>query len=267
MSKLKNLEEIKQFWDSASKSALDHRKLRPVAPDEQLQRLIESRIKPYLKPTWKCLDIGCGDGLSTIKFAPLVKKITAIDYIEGFVERAKKNAAKNSITNIEFQNGNILKLPALTEKNKYDCLITIRCLINLGSWENQKKALSNIAKVVKRGGYAIISEGWHEGVMGVKDYWLNHNLGEFNIPTFNCLIKKSQFEKAIAKDFEIIDYHGFGFYMFMSRIFQPIFVSPEKPHHNHLINKKAEQMLMENKSLEKAFPECDYTGLYVLRKK
>ncbi|CAG0943395.1 hypothetical protein BROC_02280 [Candidatus Brocadiaceae bacterium] len=261
-----NLEEIKEFWEKSSSVEVDERNLRPVAPDEQIQNFLEKNIIKYLQQDWKCLEIGCGDGFSTVKFAPSVKKILAVDYVEKLIERAGKKALAENIKNIEFVHGNALELQEIT-KEKFDALISIRCLINLASWENQAKVLENIANLIKPGGYVFIAEGWEEGLLGMQELWRKHNLGEFKKAPFNQFIEKKNFLKAIENNFEVINYHGLGYYLFMSRVLQPAYLFPEKPDHNHKINKVAARMLMENHNLESAFPECDYAGLYVLKRK
>ncbi len=80
-------------------------------------------------------------------------------------------------------------------------------------------------------------------------------------------MKRSIFEEAACEQFEIVDYHGLGFYLFMSRVFQPLFRQPDEPVHDHPINCIAGKMIEVAPSLNEAFSEYDYAGMYVLRKK
>ena len=70
----------------------------------------------------------------------------------------------------------------------------------------------------------------------------------------------------MQSDFEILHYENLGFYIFMFRVFQAAYVAPEPPRHTHDINRIAAQMgclgVCPNE-----FRDCDYAGVYVLRRK
>src|SRR5205823_14164137 len=81
---------------------------------------------------------------------------------------------------------------------------------------------------------------------------------------YNLLLPRTEFEAAAAKHFEIEAYHSLGFYLFMSRVVQPLLVAPEAPRHDHRINQVAAQL---SRVLDRsAFRDCDYAGVYVLRR-
>ena len=53
------------------------------------------------------LDLCCGNGLLTRRYAPLVKRIVAVDYTPGFIEMALQ---VNHYENIDYVNADVLKL-------------------------------------------------------------------------------------------------------------------------------------------------------------
>src|SRR6476620_8350343 len=98
----KSEEDIRQYWDNAAKVSCDADGLRPVARDPYLQEAVEEAIEPWLDPTASVLDLGCGDGLSTLRFATQVESIVGVDYIAGFVDRARVAADQRKIKNARF---------------------------------------------------------------------------------------------------------------------------------------------------------------------
>jgi 2-polyprenyl-3-methyl-5-hydroxy-6-metoxy-1,4-benzoquinol methylase len=71
----------------------------------------------------KVLEIGCGIGTATIKFAQAgAKKVTAVDLSEISLETAKKRAEVYGLTNIEFYQANAEELSKTVPKEKYDLI-------------------------------------------------------------------------------------------------------------------------------------------------
>ncbi len=57
------------------------------------------------------LDVACGTGELSIFLSPYVKSVTGIDFSEGMIEWAKRNAAIAGAENVLFLNDNVEKLP------------------------------------------------------------------------------------------------------------------------------------------------------------
>jgi len=57
------------------------------------------------------LDVACGPGLIVVAFARVVKHATGIDLTPAMLERARKYAAEQGVTNITWQQGDVLPLP------------------------------------------------------------------------------------------------------------------------------------------------------------
>jgi SAM-dependent methyltransferase len=259
--------QIRAHWAAAAEHELDSRGTRPTAPDPHLQDAIENGIGRYLRPAQRALDIGCGDGLSTLRFAKSVDRILGVDYIDGYVRKAQQRAKESGVTNASFEPGDVLGLsPVRARHGLFDAVITIRCLINLPSVEDQMNALQEIAGVVAPGGLYLISEGWAEGIEGLNLMRRRAGLAEMDIAKHNLLIRRGDLEREAAKYFELVDYIGVGFFLFMSRVVQPLLIAPEKPSHFHPLNKigfDIERLCL----LSGQFDSCDYAGLYVFRRR
>ena len=89
----KSLEEVQEFWQVAAKAPLDADGLRPTARDPYLQEALETLIEARLDGG-RLIDVGCGDGLSTLRFAPRVDSVIGVDFVQGFVDQARRNAAE-----------------------------------------------------------------------------------------------------------------------------------------------------------------------------
>ena len=138
----KTLADIQEYWSEAAKIAADAQNLRPTARDPHLQVVVEAIMERWLHARATLLDIGCGDGLSTLRFSRRVSQAIGVDFVNEYVTKAKANAMNRAISNVEFEVGNVLDLAELRRwRGTFDIVTTIRCIINLPSWDNQANAI------------------------------------------------------------------------------------------------------------------------------
>jgi hypothetical protein len=129
----------------------------------------------------------------------------------------------------------------------------------------QKIAIGQIARCIRPGGLYLTSEGWQDGYEGLNLAREREGLAPMKMVDYNLLISRTEFERTVAADFEIEDYLSLGFYLFLSRVVQPKLVAPDAPRHDHPLNRAAAQLHRTN--VGQAFRDCDYAGVYVLRRK
>lgn len=262
----KSREDIFNYWNEMSAIDIDAQGLRPTARDPYLQEAIEAIIERHLEPKMKVLDIGCGDGVSTVRFAQKSQKIVGTDFIDRYVKKAQAYARQKSVKNAVFRQGNVLDLKKISDEfGSFDAAITIRCLINLPTWEDQSIALREIAQVLKPGGLYIFSEGWKEGMEGLSRRRQKLGLEPIQAVEYNKMICRSDMEDELEKYFDVVKYQGLGLYMFLSRVLQPLYRSPKPPQHDHHLNRIAGEIQLSME--EDAFSDCDYAGVYILHKK
>src|SRR4029453_18820533 len=65
----------------------------------------------------KVLDLGCGDGTTALPGAKLGADVTGIDIARNLVEAGNKRAAKHSLTNLKFQEGDATNLEQFPDKS------------------------------------------------------------------------------------------------------------------------------------------------------
>lgn len=262
----KTLADINAYWVDAASKTLDADGLRPSARDPHLQEVVETAMERWIWPTATVVDIGCGDGQSSLRFAKRAGSVLGLDYIPEFISSALKNASESKASNALFASADVLDLGASIGKRTFDIAVTIRCLINLPTWELQQEGIQQIAKVVKPGGLYLLSEGWQEGWDGLNRMRGRAGLDPVTLVGYNRLLSRGAFEAFIRSEFEIVTYQSLGWYLVLSRIFQPTFVHPAPPQHTHLVNKVAASLFAAGVGAE-AFEDCDYAGVYVLRRR
>ena len=162
---------IRRYWNNRAEKFKDS----PVATTNDVclrkletKEMIKTIRKLNLPAGALILDVGCGDGRSTLMIANQFPELffVGIDYCDKMI----KNAQARMVTkyplsrNISFKVESILD-PSPT--NTYSVVISSRCLINLISSSEQKKALANIAK-------CLVDNGTYIGIENfIKE---NHNL-------------------------------------------------------------------------------------------
>ena len=102
------------------------------------------------------LDLGSGAGNDCFVARALVGVegyVTGLDFTEEMIVKARKNALKLGVDNVEFVFGDIEEMPL--ESNTFDVVIS-NCVLNLVP--EKRKAFSEIMRVLKPGGHFSVSD-------------------------------------------------------------------------------------------------------------
>ena len=97
----------------------------------------------------KVLECACGTGMFSVKIAPRVNALTATDFSDGMLKRAKKKCSKFS--NVLVESGDITALKY--EDNSFDKAVAANVIHLL---DDPKKAIDELKRVVKPGGTIVI---------------------------------------------------------------------------------------------------------------
>ncbi|HRG83347.1 MAG TPA: arsenite methyltransferase [Chitinophagaceae bacterium] len=112
------------------------------------------------------IDLGSGAGNDAFiarRITGESGKVIGIDFTDAMISRAKENAAKLGLTNVEFRQGDIEDMPVTSDKAD---VIVSNCVLNLVP--NKHKVFSEIYRVLKPGGHFSISDIVLEGELPAK---------------------------------------------------------------------------------------------------
>ena len=194
------VEEVRSYWesrasgDSSAQSTTQDVYLREI----ELRVLIEQieRLKPA-----SVVDIGCGDGRTTIGIAKclLSPNFSGFDYSDAMVENARANFAAHGLSNIVFGCHDIRNPLA----DCFDLAFTTRCLINLPDWELQRLALRNIHHALHVGGHYLMIENFIEGQENFNRLRREFGLPEIAVRNHNLFFDRSRLLLDIEKLFSV----------------------------------------------------------------
>ena len=112
------------------------------------------------------IDLGSGagnDAFSARRFVGASGKVLGIDFTEAMIAKARANAEKLALNNVEFRQGDIEDMPVTSN---YADVIVSNCVLNLVP--NKHKVISEILRVLKPGGHFSISDIVLEGELPAK---------------------------------------------------------------------------------------------------
>jgi ubiquinone/menaquinone biosynthesis C-methylase UbiE len=231
--------------------------------DPNLDFLERESIKKYLKKTWRVIDVGSGDGLATLEFAAKVRLIEGLEAAPAVIQIAEKNQKLKRNKTVTWREGSAVDIAEIYKGEKFDCLISKRCLINVETWGNQKKAISGMAELLKPGGFLLLCEGFADTFKNLNDLREKHGLERDKVVSFNRYFERRPFEEIVKKDFRIMEQNNFGLYYFLSHFFYPYLIFPQDPKYRSKINQMATKLSLKDKMLE----EFGYISFYALKKK
>jgi len=209
----KKVEEIRKFWDD---KAIEYGEDGRATLGESYLRLLEiktmiKQIK-YHKPR-NVLDVGCGNGYSTKIYA---KRFPSTQFIGmDYSEQMILNASKNQINNCTFIVGDVLNLNSFLEE-KFDLILTQRCLQNLVDYESQYKAIKNLINQKAPKGMLLLMECSKDGVEKLNK--IRIRFGKKPIENIEPWHNTFFIDQKMINDFGAKIMHFSSTYMFLSKI-------------------------------------------------
>ncbi len=131
-------------------------------------------ISSYLKDGQVVLEVGCGNGFIAVQLAKQFDiDIEGFDFSKALIDQALAQSLTGLRGRAHFALGDVLKLD---REQAFDLAFSVRCIQNLTSWDDQKVALANIIRSLKKGGQYIMEEGFWTGLNN-----LNEARGELDL--------------------------------------------------------------------------------------
>lgn len=185
-------------WDSIAKSFDETRKKPWDICIDFIEKLSKNDV---------VLDIGSGNGRHSIPCSKNVKDVISLDISMKFL----KIISNNKINNISLIHSNFIFLPF--KNNSIDAALFIASLHNINKRENRIASLTELNRILKHEGRALISvwSKWQDNYrkLFIKKFFIRNNFDEFGdiiiywkkdnlkIPRFYHLYSKKEFVKDI----------------------------------------------------------------------
>ncbi|MFH1996808.1 MAG: class I SAM-dependent methyltransferase, partial [Candidatus Omnitrophota bacterium] len=124
---------VRRYWEDPNTRSIIDTNLHTIEIDTACR---------YLRKRDSVADIGCGNGIATVSYAKKALRCTGFERSDHLRKQAIRNVKRSRLKNVEIQKGDILTINK--EAGRFDRIITQRVLINLASWEEQKRAIMNV---------------------------------------------------------------------------------------------------------------------------
>ena len=131
-------ESVAGDWERIRKSYFD-------------DRVASLAIEKLLPRNLILADIGCGTGSLTFELARFARKVIGVDLSGEMLRRARIGAKERELANVEFRQGDVLKLPL--EPHGLDAAF---CVMVLHFLADPARAIAGLCRVVRSGGTIVL---------------------------------------------------------------------------------------------------------------
>jgi len=242
-------EKIKAYWESRANqySGTPATTTNDIYLRElEICNVIQTIQQIALPKNGRVLDVGCGDGYSTLMVAKAIPsfEFLGIDYSESMIKLANQRleSQPGHQAHVSFAVGDVLELKAVCDSLAYDLIISDRCLINLDSFERQTDAIAQIAEHTKAMGYYIAIENFIEGHENMNRARSSVGLPEIPVRWHNLYFKEQEFISNAQRFFDDITFKDFSSsYYFATRVIYSKMcqMRGETPDYSHEIHQLA----------------------------
>jgi ubiquinone/menaquinone biosynthesis C-methylase UbiE len=220
------VEDIQKLY--ASEAVIHGVEGTSTIQDIRTRKLELDAIASYIRDGQKVLEVGCGNGYLA---ACLIRRfnidLVGFDFSEDLITQAQVQQFSDIRGRAAFSVGDVLTIDF---NQSFDLIFSMRCLQNLTSWEDQKKALANVTRALKIGAEYIMEEGFWTGLNNLNEARRELGLDAISEPWHNIFFHEQQtieFLKSIGCLY--VDQNAFlsGYY-FGSRVLLPALMPKDK---------------------------------------
>jgi ubiquinone/menaquinone biosynthesis C-methylase UbiE len=238
-------EEIRAYWE---RRASENVALGTATTNDIYLRELEARtcaeaLTGLGATNGRVLDIGCGDGASTLAVARACPSLSfvGIDYSQNMIAAAQQRAAEERLSGrVVFFEGDVMNLKATCGEAPFSAALSMRCLINLSSSADQELAFARIAECLEPGGHYLAIENFEEG-----HHEMNRAREAIGLPCIpirwhNLFFTEDKFIKWAARHFYDIKISNFSSsYYFATRVIYSKMcqMRKEEPNYQHDIHR------------------------------
>ncbi len=244
---------IKDYWNQRARQAAES----PTATTDDVH-LRELEIRTFseaiqrlnLPDNSAVVDVGCGDGFSTLQIAGRLPKLkfTGVDYSEAMIataQRRQADMAERLGGPVEFRVGDATALEGMFPAGSLDAALTDRCLINLTSPEAQYDAIRQIHSLLKPGGCYLAIENFTNGQEELNRTRAALGLKEIPVRWHNLFFREEEFlakMRALYRQVEVVNFSSA--YYYATRVIYSKYcqMRGEEPDYRHEIHQLAVQL-------------------------
>lgn len=215
--------EVYGYWD---RQAREHGQSPSASwSDHRVIEMEIGEITKRLADGDEVLDAGCANGYSSVQFACARRvRLRGLDYVPEMINQARSHLAaiKDKLVGaVEFQIGDITALKE--QSNRYDKVIVVRVLINLGTWERQLSGLRECIRVLKPDGLLLLSEATLQGWRRLNALRAEWGLQDIPMPPFNQYLDQDQVIAAVQDQADLLELSNFASTYFVgTRVLKPL---------------------------------------------
>lgn len=231
------VEKIIEYWNErASRYGLTG---EATLLDNNMRMLEVQTVISWLNANDTVLEVGCANGVSTLQYANHCAFIEGLDLSEKMIENANLllRNQRPAPKNIRFKLANVLALnypPGI-----FDTVVSVRCLINLPSWELQQKAILNIWNLLPEKGKFIFVEGTKDGLQKINELRSQLSLEPINSPWYDNYFSEERTIEFLEDHFETYAIKNLDVYFLISRVLYPFACLPDEPNFDNISNSVA----------------------------
>ena len=209
--------KIKQYWneraDGTPATSVQATTYDVFLREHEIATLKEKIGGLSLPAGSTVVDVGCGDGHSTISVAaafPTLRFI-GLDWSEEMLDLAAKKAAAHTEPRgtISFRVGDMRRLSAALGTGKFAVFMTMRSLINLTSPEEQYDTIAQIAEHLVPGGYYFCIENFVQGQESFNHLRVAMGLPEIPVRWHNLFFDEARYVEEVRPYFDSLTFDNF----------------------------------------------------------
>ena len=214
--------------------------------DFNLRELEIQAICNTLPESGHIVDLGCGNGYTTISLARVKKTHTfvGIDFAEKLIEGARTLCVAERpplAHSPNFVCDDAIAYVSRLADNSVDAVITERFLLNLPSPEMQRFVIRDCFRALRRGGRLLMCEASGDGFAALNDLRVACGLStiaETSTDNVSAIrFQDAEIERFISEiGFRLAGKLGFSTYFIISRVLHPLLVQPLPPRFGAPIN-------------------------------
>lgn len=209
----------------------------------EIRTLADALRRLGLRPGDGLVDVGCGNGYSTVRLAESFPewRFTGVDFSENMVVAARELALK-AHRPMDFLVGDVRRLTEALGDRRFQVAMTDRCLINLPTPEEQQMAIANIHAHLVEGGHLVSIENFQEGQRAMNEARESVGLEPIPVRWHNLFFDQESYQRMVAPCFEVVEQQNFASsYYFATRVVYAAMCKEQgvEPDYHHPIHQKA----------------------------